>query len=588
MFTSCNDFLDKVPDTRVYLTTVEQLRQTMVDGYTSTTIACTGELSSDNVIDNNSPSDAGVRYNKAAYSVADDQIFAWEDVDKASDNDTPTGIWSGCYGAIAVCNAVLQKADQFLADGADEFGPLDQSEIEKLNAIRGEALVSRAYHHWLLTQFFCLPYAGPEKSKSIQGVTYITEPETTVNPQYQRNSLAECYDLIEKDLNEGRKLIDDQLYEVPKYHFNQASTNAFAARFYLFKRDYRKAADFATAAFKGSDPAQMVNKLWSMTNLYYISDIGLAATSIEKPHVMMCFSSYSTWWRRFVYSTQNRYTCNREAQRATLRGPGPTWENCRYQNSRTKESFAMHPAFNGYCGTAGGQEYGGYFAGNCFEQFEYTDKLAGIGYCHEVRAEFTTEETLLVRAEAYVFMNMLDSAFYDLNIWDQARQNNQSGDDRMVPLSDANIRSFYTKCLNDYNTYCDRTNLGEKYQEKCWWGIARPIHIEEICPPVNPAWTLDDNKLPYLQCIQHFRRLELVHTGMRFLDLKRLGIEVTHKIGRYGDKDVLTIGDPRWAIQIPFQSILAGYPANDRTKVSGSAELQQIKAESRDVNQRTY
>ena len=75
---------------------------------------------------------------------------------------------------------------------------------------------------------------------------------------------------------------------------------------------------------------------------------------------------------------------------------------------------------------------------------------------------------------------------------------------------------------------------------------------------------------------------------MRFLDLKRLGIEVTHKIGRYGDKDVLTIGDLRWAIQIPFQSILAGYPANDRTKVSGSAELQQIKAESRDVNQRTY
>ena len=254
MFTSCNDFLDKVPDTRVYLTTVEQLRQTMVDGYTSTTIACTGELSSDNVIDNNSPSDAGVRYNKAAYSVADDQIFAWEDVDKASDNDTPTGIWSGCYGAIAVCNAVLQKADQFLADGADEFGPLDQSEIEKLNAIRGEALVSRAYHHWLLTQFFCLPYAGPEKSKSIQGITYITEPETTVNPQYQRNSLAECYDLIEKDLNEGRKLIDDQLYEVPKYHFNKASTNAFAARFYLFKREYDKGCRLCNRSIQGQRP----------------------------------------------------------------------------------------------------------------------------------------------------------------------------------------------------------------------------------------------------------------------------------------------------------------------------------------------
>ena len=102
--TSCKDFLDKVPDTRVYLNNVEQLRQLMVDGYMASSYACVAELSSDNVIDNNSPSDDGVIYNLSAYDISDNQLYAWQDVDLASGNDTPSGVWSGCYGAIAVCN----------------------------------------------------------------------------------------------------------------------------------------------------------------------------------------------------------------------------------------------------------------------------------------------------------------------------------------------------------------------------------------------------------------------------------------------------------------------------------------------------
>ena len=69
---SCNDFLDKTPDTRVYLVNVEQLRQLMVDGYMGVNIAQTGEISSDNVVDNNAPPTlkSGMRYNLKAYSLA--------------------------------------------------------------------------------------------------------------------------------------------------------------------------------------------------------------------------------------------------------------------------------------------------------------------------------------------------------------------------------------------------------------------------------------------------------------------------------------------------------------------------------------
>lgn len=563
-FTSCSDFLDKVPDTRVYLTTIEQLRMLLVDGYMQTNYACVGELSSDNLVDNNAPSDDGVRYNKAAYDRSDDQLFAWEDVTYSNDNDTPSGVWSGCYGAIACANAVLEKVAEFEAQGGDENGAFTQEDKNKLAAIKGEALLIRAYHHWVLCNVFCMPYAGPEKSKAIQGIPYITKPENTVNPSYERGTLAENYAMIEKDLLEGLPLIDDQLYEVPKYHFNKQAANAFAARFYLWKRDYNKTVEYATAAFRGNDPANMLCDIWTNDSFYYISDIGRYNTSIERPNVWMCFASYSTWWRRFVYSTQNRYTCNREAQRATIQGPGPTWERCTYSNSRTKKTFAMHPAFNGYCGSAGGQEYGSYYAGNCFEQFEYTDKIAGIGYCHEIRAEFTTEQTLLDRAEALIFLGRIDEAFEDLNIWDSERQNNLSGDDRMVPLTKDIIVSFYTKCEEKYVRNLQRDTLTH-YIDSIYFGIAKPIHIDDVCP--SAQYHVTPEILPYLQCVQHFRRIETVHTGFRWFDVKRLGIELIHKIGRYNEQKVLKYDDPRRAIQIPYQVIAAGLEPNKREPV---------------------
>ena len=538
-FNSCSDFLDKVPDTRVYLTTADQLRELLVDGYMGYSYAMIGELSSDNVIDNNSPSETGVRYNLAAYSLGDTQIFAWEDETLDNGSDTPSEFWTGCYAAIAVANAVLEKVDEFEVNGT-AYGPLTATEKEKLSAIKGEALLIRAFHHWMLCNVFCMPWRGPELSKQCLGIPYITHPETTVQPHYERGTLAEDYEKIEKDLVEGLPLINDQLYEVPKYHFNRAAANAFAARFYLFKREYDKAEEYATASFKGNDPATLMNDIWSNSSFYYISDIGRYATSIERPGVFMCFSNYSTWWRRFVQS--GRYACNRDAKRATVQGPGPSWSNCQYKNSRTKEVFAMHPAFNGYCGTAGGQEYGAYYAGTCFEQFEYTDKLAGIGYCHGVRAEFTAEEMLLVRAEARLFLGKIDDAFEDLNIWDQARQNNVSGDDRMVPLTKELIVRFYETRDPGY-------------------GIVKEFHIDEVCP--SDRYHMSEEINAYMQCVQHFRRIETVHTGMRWFDIKRYGFEITHNVGLEGERTLHTLDD-RYAIQIPYDVIAAGMESTPR------------------------
>ena len=52
---SCNDYLDKIPDTRVYLENVDQLQKLLVDGYMGNDYAAVCELSSDNIVDNTAP-----------------------------------------------------------------------------------------------------------------------------------------------------------------------------------------------------------------------------------------------------------------------------------------------------------------------------------------------------------------------------------------------------------------------------------------------------------------------------------------------------------------------------------------------------
>ena len=124
-------------------------------------------------------------------------------------------------------------------------------------------------------------------------------------------------------------------------------------------------------------------------------------------------------------SGRHRYAVNREAARATLRGPGPTWESCRYINNTTKETFAMLPCFQALW-LNGGQEYGVWWGASIGEQFEYTDKIAGIGYAHIVRCEFTGEEVLLNRAEAKLFLGDIDGCVADLGIWENGHRSSPS------------------------------------------------------------------------------------------------------------------------------------------------------------------
>ncbi len=548
--TSCEGFLDTPTDTRVDLVNTDQVRMLMNSAYPSTNYAWVGEIMSDNMEDNNAPAGddgTGIHYNLGSYDRGDDEMFRWETCVSNTDTDSPSGIWEGYYGSIAVANAVMERLDQW----RKENGGLDETQT----AIYAEAQMLRAFDHFILAQVFCQPYRG-SLSKNYLGIPYITKPETTVKPHYERGTLEETYQKIQADIEAALPYIQNSLYDVPKYHFNASAAHAFAARFYLFTRQYKKALDHANAAFGGEtvDPTPFMSDIWSKLNdFYYISDIGLYQNGIDKQTNFLLYPTYSILMRRL--GSGCRYGVIRDALNSTIYGATPAWEAFRWEaaSGKDKTPFTMHPCFNGICIVNSQREYGVAMTGNVAEQFEYTDKIAGIGYCHQTVREFYGEETLLVRAEAKLFLGDSQGAVDDLSTWEKARRNCPDAAGReadFVDLTIANLTDFYSG------------SKGASY------GIAKPINIDRICPE-SDAKVSADAVMPLLQAVQHFRRIETIHNGMRWFDIKRFGIEIERKIGNniaplYHTKDKLTIEDPRRAVQIPAEVVAAGMQANPR------------------------
>jgi hypothetical protein len=186
------------------------------------------ELSSDNT--------DHISGNWTTASLTQDQASLWQDVTD-TDNDSPYALWNSSYSAIAAANAVLQ--------GIEKLGnPQD------MQSQRGEALLCRAYNHFVLVNIFCRAYS-PKTSDKDLGIPYMTDLETSVLPSYSRGTVREVYEKIEQDLLQGLSLVSDEGSKVPKYHFNRKSALAFAARFYLYyvqpdKSNYRHVIDYAT------------------------------------------------------------------------------------------------------------------------------------------------------------------------------------------------------------------------------------------------------------------------------------------------------------------------------------------------------
>lgn len=509
-FTSCSDFLDTAPDNRTELDSAGKITSLLVSAYPETLPVMAYELSSDNTVDN------GAQYDPFWPEIT--SMYRWEDVTETDDDD-PKGIWNGCYGAIAAANQAL-KAIEDLGD------PIS------LNPQKGEALICRAYAHFVLANTFCMAY-NPATAGEDMGIPYSSAPETKPVVHYERGTMEALYDNISKDIEAGLPLISDDIYTVPKYHFNRKAAYAFAARFYLFythtdKSNYTKVIQYANTVLGEGNPTNVLRDWAAINDLS--TDLELRANayiSITEPSNLLLSPIFSVWgYAHGPYRSRNNRYGNSSSLFSTegpaAAGPWGTSSNLRVTSGNIFGLIQKRyiPKMNAY--------------------FEYTDKAANIGHLHLVVPSFTTDETLLCRAEAYILTEQYNNAVADINYWLQTHTINYTA------MSQADLVAYYE---------------GVPYMPVPMTDSGR----HTIKKRLNPAgFTLTEGDQENLiQCILHLRRVETVHEGLRWLDIKRYGIEIEHN--RDGEaSDILTKDDPRRAIQLPQDVISAGLEANPR------------------------
>lgn len=506
---SCNDFLDKMPDSRTEVDNEKKITAILVSAYSQTYPIMSYELASDNTMDN------GANYDPYWKSIT--QMYRWEDVNEVDDDD-PKGIWEGCYGAIASANIALEAIEKLGSPAS-------------LDPQKGEALICRAYWHFVLANTFCKAY-NPQTANTDAGVPYTLVPETKPMELPDRGTMAELYANIEKDIVAALPLINDDIYTVPKYHFNRKAAYAFATRFYLFythtdKSNYTKAINYANVVLGEGDPAGLVRNWSSLNSLPSdLTLIGDTYISANDPANLLLCPILSVWgYAHGPYEGRNKRYGNantlfaREGPQAA--GPWGAYSNLRTVGKLfglSQKSFV--PKMNAY--------------------FEYSDKAAGIGSLHLVVPMFTTDETLLCRAEAYILNGNLDAGVQDINYWLKNHTVTYQAKSR-------------TDLVNFYSGIAYMPTVPENMNQRTIKKQLNPVGIS----------VEDGDQENLIQCILHLRRIETVHEGLRWLDIKRYGIEISHN--RDGETtDVLTKDDLRRAWQLPQDVISAGVPGNPR------------------------
>lgn len=508
--TSCDDWLDKLPDNRMELQTPSDVSNLLVSAYPSAHPAYLLEMYSDNTDDCVNPS-----WSEASRFQA--QAYKWEDITETGEDESPQELWNKHYIAIASANAAID-----LIEG--------KGSPAEYNEQLGEALLCRAYAMFQLSTVFCKAY-NPATASTDLGLPYPTHPEKVVGTVYTRGTMEDLYGQIDKDLQRGLPLVSSN-YSKPKFHFNTDAAKAFAARFYLYKGDFAKAITYATEVL-GADPTAKARDWDAYSALNMNQQIRPEAwVSADEKCNFLLQTVYSEW--------------------GAISGPYLYGEKYAHSYRITyDEDIASKGPFGAANSTFKQRVWSNTALANLFHrkvpyEFEYTDLQAGIGFAHAEYAVFTTEQLLLERAEAYALSGELQKAVDDYNT--------------IMKIYQKYPKTFTLKQIVDFyngvNYYTPKKATVKKH-------FVKPVYTID-------AEGSDQEAL--LQAILHLRRIMEVGEGYRMQDVKRYGIVIYRRQTNTSFTisavtDSLTVDDPRRAIQLPQDVITSGLEPNDRIAV---------------------
>lgn len=530
---SCSDQLDTLPDNRTTLDTPKKIAGLLVTAYPDRTPTLFNEWMSDNTDYMGAQNSQGNR--------GGDQYFFWQEQTEGG-NDSPEQVWMLYYEGV-------YKANEALAAIEDQGGPKN----DILRNSKGEALLIRAYDHFILANEFCRPYNGKTSTKDA-GLYYATgiADFSAAAEQSNRGTVADVYAKIAADIEAGIPLLNDT-YEVPKYHFNKQAAYAFATRFYLYYEKWEKAKEYADKLL-GSNPAASLRdyralQAMPLSKSEQAVKIAEAYCSASADCNLLVQTSVSNAGMALApWLVSKRYTLTNYLSETELFQSNNIWG--------TSSNLIWKPF------TVNSGESNFALLMKLPREFEVVNTTTGTGFLHTLNVDFTMDEALLNRAEAEIMLGQNDAACADMTIWMKNFFNTN------VTLTPTSVQTYFKTVPY---AYADAAKMVPSFKK----------HI-------SPRFTIDAEgsvQESLLQCLLNFRRIETVHLGMRWMDIRRYNIEIPRRlIGANGkpsqNLDWLEKDDPRQVVQIP-QSIreagVAGNPAKALVAGAKLVDLSQYK-----------
>lgn len=500
LFSGCNNFLNEEPDARAKVETYQDIKELLVNAYPQATYHLINETMSDNV------TDMGVGSGSAT-AITDEEMYYWKE-GTDDDTDSPFAVWTGWYAGIASANHALREIEKL-------------PETPELKALKGEALLCRALGHFLLVNLWAEHY-DPATAAMALGVPYVKEPETVAVKYYERNTVQECYDYIEEDMLRGISMIKDEIYDQPKFHFSKRSAHAFAARFYTYKgTDWGKVLKHANLAIPENFETEMRNNV-EMNRLAVMEY--MRQYTLPTQAAILLSVTVETYWND-MYATCPPRNSTYSLSPVDLRElipiigsnsfTGSVW-NYRREGNTGLDVAATMAKFYAY--------------------FKNESLTSNRGMTYLNVPMFTVEDVALNKIEAYAMMGDTLHALQNMDRYISKRANKPESVAKMsIPLL-------------------------KKYYEEPKGMVAAP----DLEPHYAAELQADPNKMYIMKAVSQLRRMEFMQEGMRWFDIKRFHLPVTHRINSTAKNMVLERYDKRRALQIPQEAQKRGVVPNER------------------------
>jgi hypothetical protein len=438
---SCKKFLEEQSQSDVIPKTAQALDEMLLGAVYANVIPqpynSTQRLIDDDVTQN------------AYFSTSNNRIgvYTWQPESALEDNRMANPyVWAGLYSRVIGSNIVL------------EYLPKVSGTLAEKENVAGQAYLMRAYYYFMLVNYYGKPYTDRLSNPNQDlGVPIILSGNLSLEGK-PRNTVAEVYQQILSDLNQGIILLERSGKNNNRYRINHIAGYLLASRVHLHMGNWQKVIDAAN------------NVLSRKSELMNLATWG-AANPDTKPIVDL--QNVETIWGHGLYADVYRYS----------NGVG--------EEGNYRLSDALLALFD-----PGDLRNGIYF--NNKLSFKRTNpSLPG-----KVSEAFRVSEALLNRAEAYAQLNKLGQAangqlaLNDLNALREKRFNTAT----YQRLSYSGADDLLQKCVDEKR----REFFGEEAHR--WFDLRRlgmPIvrHIVYVSDAQALTYTLEERDPAYLMQI---------------------------------------------------------------------------------------